>query len=163
MGARNGGGPEGCGAKMEMEGKLVYEFFSIGMQLPVFVHEVTEEEIDNFCKSLQEKNPIYMSDEAAKKLGLAGRIAPPMLVRKYAHFQNVFKGFKGTIPGHTIYASGEYHFLNPVRPGDTITTTGRVIDKFVKRNKKFLCFELISKNQSGQTVVINRHTSVWPK
>jgi acyl dehydratase len=148
---------------METEPQLVYEFFRIGMQLPVYVHEVTKEEIDIYCKLLQERNPIYWNDETAKKMGLQGRIAPPMFVRKYAHFQNVLKGFKAAIPGHTIHASGEYHFLNPVRPGDTVTTTGTVIEKFTRRGRKFLSFELISKNQNGQTVVINRHTSIWPK
>ena len=148
---------------MDSQAKLIYDFFYIGQELPVYVHKVTEEEIDKYCKSVQERNPVYISDAAAREMGFPGRIAPPMMVRNYAHFQNVFMGFKETIPGHTIHASGEYMFLKAVRPGDTITTTGKVIDKFVKRDKKFLCFELISKNQTGETVVINRHTSVWPK
>jgi len=148
---------------MNSGGKLVYDFFYVGFELPGYVHKVTEEEIDNFCKAVDERNPIYTSDRAAREAGLSGRIAPPLMVRNYAHFQNLFKGFKETIPGHTIHASGEYHFLSPVRPCDTITTTGKVIDKYVKRDKKFLSFELISKNQTGETVVINRHTSVWPR
>lgn len=148
---------------MSDQSKLTYDFFYIGQELPVYIHTVTEEEIDNFCKSFKEKNPIYLNDEAAKKAGFDGRIAPPMMVRYYAHFQNVFKGFQETVPGHSIHASGEYRFINPVRPGDIITTTGKVIDKYSKRDKKFLSFELISKNQNGETVVINRHTSMWPK
>ena len=148
---------------MSNQSKLVYDFFYIGQELPVYTHTVTEEEIDDFCNYVQEKNPIYLDDTAAKKVGLEGRIAPPMMVIRYAHFQNVFTGFVGTIPGHSIHASGEYHFQNPVRPRDTITTTGKVIDKYIKRDKKYLSFQLISKNQRGETVVINRHTSVWPK
>jgi len=148
---------------MADQANLTYDFFYIGQELPVYVHTVNAEEIDNFCKLFKEKNPVYLSDEAAERAGLPGRIAPPMMVRYYAHFQNVFKGFGKTVPGHSIHASGEYHFLHPVRPGDTISTTGRVIDKYIKRDKKFLCFELISKNMNGETVVINRHVSVWPK
>ena len=142
---------------------LVYDFFYIDQELPLYTHTVTEEEIDDFCNSAKEKNPIYIDDIAAKKVGLDGRIAPPMMVRRYAHLQNVFTGFKGTIPGHTIHTSGEYHFLCPVRAGDTITTTGKVIDKYIKKERKYLSFELISKNQRGETVVLNRHTSVWPR
>ena len=67
------------------------------------------------------------------------------------------------MPAHSIHASGEYHFLKSLRPGDTIVTGGKVIDKYIKRGKKFLTFELISKNQRDEKVVINRHTSVWPK
>jgi acyl dehydratase len=148
---------------MSKRSKLIFDFFHIGQELPVYVHTVTEEEIDKFCKLFGEKNPIYLNDEVAKKAGFLGRVAPPMMVRYYAHFQNVFKGFRETIPGHTIHASAEYHFLGPVRPGDMITTTGKVIDKYIKRDKKFLCFEFISKNQNKETVVVNRHTSLWPK
>ena len=137
--------------------------FFVGQELPTYVHKVTEEEIDRFYRLVQEKNPIYTHDETAQKAGFPGRIAPPMMVRYYAHFQNVFKEFKESIPGHTIPASAEYHFFNPVRPGDTITPIGKVIDKYVKRDRKFLCFELISRNQREETVVINRHTSIWPK
>lgn len=148
---------------MSEEAKLVYDFFYIGQKLPLYIHTVKVEEIDNFCKSFKEINPVYLDDEAAKKAGFGGRIAPPMMVRYYAHFQNVFKGFRETIPGHSIHASGEYHFLIPVRPGDTIATKGKVIKKYIKEGKKFLTFELISKNQNDETVVINLHTSVWPK
>ena len=148
---------------MSNQESLVHDFFYVDQELPVYIHTVTEEEIDSFCDSVQEKNPIYFDDAAAKKAGLDGRVAPPMMVIRYAHFQNVFTGFKGTIPGHSIHALGEYDFLCPVRPGDTITTTGKVVDKYIKKDKKYLSFELISKNQRGETVVVNRHTSVWPK
>ena len=148
---------------MTEQSKLVYDFFYIGQDLPVYTHTVTEEEIDNFCQSFKENNPMYLDDTAARKLGFDGRIAPPMMVRRYAHIQNVLRGFRETVPGHSIHASGEYLFECPVRPGDTVTTTGKVTDKYLKKDRKFLSFELTTKNQRGDTVVINRHTSVWPR
>lgn len=149
---------------MTNEAKLIYDFFYVGQELPPYTHTVTGNEIDNFCKSFNEKNPIYLDDVAAREVGFVGRIAPPMMVRYYAHFQNVFKGFRGmTIPGHSIHTSGEYHFFGSVQPGDTIITEGEVIDKYIKKDKKFISFELISKNQRGEIIVINRHTSMWPK
>ena len=143
--------------------ELVYDFFYIGQEIPAYTHTVTEEEIDSFCKTFKEKNPVYLDDAIARKTGFDGRIAPPLMVRYYAHIQNVLTEFGKTVPGHSIHTSGEYHFLCPVSPGDTITTTGKVIDKYVKKDRKYLSFELISKNQRGDTVVINRHTSIWPR
>lgn len=148
---------------MPAQKELVYDFFYVGRELPVYIHTVTAEEIDDFCNYVQEKNPIYLDDTSARKAGLGGRVAPPMMVIRYAHFQNVFTGFGAKIPGHSLHAGGEYDFVNPVRPGDTITTTGKVTDKFIKRDRKYLAFELVSKNQRGETVVVNRHTSVWPR
>lgn len=115
---------------MPNQGKLTYDFFYIGQEVPIYIHTVTEKEIDNFCKSFNEKNLVYLDDAAAKNVGFERRIAPPMMLRYYAHFQNVSKGVWEMIPGHSIHASGEYHFLYPVMPGNTITTKGKVI--FVK-------------------------------
>jgi acyl dehydratase len=148
---------------MSNEGKLTYDFFYIDQELPKYTHTVTEEEIDNFCKSFKEKNPVYLYNEAAKKAGFEGRIAPSMMVRYYAHIQNILKGFHETVPGHSIHVSGEYCFLHPVKAGDTITTRGKVLNKYIKKGRKFFTFELISENQDGETVVINVHTSIWPK
>lgn len=148
---------------MAKQQDLVYDFFFIGQELPAYTHTVTESEIDDFCNAVPTDTSIYLDDEAAKAAGLEGRVAPPMMVRRYAHFQNVLTGLEGTIPGHSIHVSGNYDFLCPVRPGDTITTTGKVVDKFIKKGRKFISFELISTNQRGERVVLNRHTSVWPK
>jgi len=148
---------------MSNEGKLTYDFFYIGQELPKYTHTVTEEEIDNFCKSFQEKNPVYLDNKAAKSTGFQGRIAPPMMVRYYAHIQNILKGFRETVPGHPIHVSGEYRFLHPVKAGDTITTRGKILNKYIKKGKKFLTLEFISENQNCETVVINVHTSIWPK
>jgi acyl dehydratase len=148
---------------MAKQQSLIYDFFSIGQVLPVYTRTVTLQEIDEFCDAVPTNTSIYRDDEAAKAAGLEGRVAPPMMVRQYAHFQNVLTGFDGTIPGHSIHVSGSYEFLLPVMPGDTITTTGKVTDKFIKKGKKFLSFELISTNQRGEKVVVNHHTSIWPK
>ena len=125
--------------------ELVFDEFFIGMKLPAYVHTLTAEQIDEYCASLDEDNPVYFEDKAARKAGFEGRVAPPMMVRDYAHFQNVFRGFKRIIPAHSIHTAGEYAFINPARPGDTITTTGKVINKYIKGDRKYLTFKLISK------------------
>jgi acyl dehydratase len=143
--------------------ELTYEFFYIGQKIPCYTHTVTAEEIDSFCQNFKDNTPLYLDDEAARAKGFPGRIAPPMMVRFYAHIQNVLTGFGGIVPGHSIHVSGEYEFLDVVRPGDTITTAGKIMHKYIKKQRKYVCFELISKNQRGKEVVVNRHVSIWPK
>jgi acyl dehydratase len=143
--------------------ELTYDFFNKGQELPVYTHTVTEEEIDKYCRSTGEDNPVYLDDAAAREAGLEGRVAPPMMVRYYAHMQNVLGEYGLAVPGHSIHAAGEYQFLSAVRPGDTIKTSGRVIEKYIKKGRKYLSFELVSRNQRGEIAVLNRHTSVWPR
>ncbi|MFC1798251.1 MaoC family dehydratase [Thermodesulfobacteriota bacterium] len=148
---------------MSKKKELLYDTFYIGQKIPRYTHTVTAEEIDNFCQNFKENTPVYLADDAAKENGFPGRIAPPMMVRFYAHIQNVLTGFGGIVSGHSIQTSGEYEFLDIVRPGDTITTTGKIVDKYIKKQRKYICFELVSRNQHGEKIVVNRHTSIWPK
>ena len=148
---------------MSKKQELVFDNFTLGQEIPVFTRTVTSEDIDEFCETWGEDNPVYLNDAAARKLGFAGRVAPPMMVRNYAHLQNVLTGLNGVIPAHSIHAEGKYVFAKPVSPGDTISTTGTVINKYVKKGRKYVSFRFTSVDQNGELVVVNEHTSVWPR
>ena len=148
---------------MSGQEELVFDSFTVGQELPAFTRTVSVADIDEFCKTWGEDNPIYLNDEAAKKVGFEERVAPPMMVRNYAHLQNVLAGLNRVVPAHSIHIEGKYIFVNPVRPGDTITTTGKVINKYTKKGRKYISFEFISINQKGEPVVVNEHTSIWPR
>jgi len=143
--------------------ELTFDTFYLGQKLPSYLHTLSISEIDHWCYLVGEDNPVYLDDNEAKLAGFEGRIAPPMMIRVFSHMQNVFKGFDRKVPGHSIHAKGWYRFIKPVRPGDTIRTTGFVKQKYIKNNRKFLIFEFTCINQRGECVAKNTHTTIWPK
>ena len=54
----------------------------------------------------------------------------------------------------------DFEFLKPVKPGDVITTTGKIVEIAAKGNNDVITYEARSKNQDGELVTIGRATFV---
>src|SRR5882724_5313645 len=59
-----------------------------------------------------------------------------------------------------VHGEQEYEFLEPVRPGDVITSTGEITDIFEKQAKDFVTVMTESKNQQGKLMVRGRWLAV---
>jgi hypothetical protein len=59
-----------------------------------------------------------------------------------------------------VHGEQEYEFFEPIRPGDTITSTGEITDIFEKQGKDFVTVITESKNQDGKLVVRGRWLAV---
>ena len=148
---------------MSEKDKLLFNDFYVGQQLPSITRTVTREDIEKYVTVVGETNAIYRDDEAARRAGFEGVVAPPMMVKDYAHFTNVLLELEKPAPAHSIHARSEYTYVKPARPGDVMTTTGIIAEKYERKGRKYITFELTTVNQKGETIVVNRHTSVWPK
>ena len=61
----------------------------------------------------------------------------------------------------TPFARLQLDFLTKIRQGDTITTTSRVADKYEKRGRKYIVWEVEGRNQDGEVVVRYQQHNVW--
>jgi hypothetical protein len=59
-----------------------------------------------------------------------------------------------------VHGEQEYEFLEPIRPGDVIASTGEITDIFEKQAKDFVTVVTESKNQHGKLVVRGRWLAV---
>jgi acyl dehydratase len=59
-----------------------------------------------------------------------------------------------------VHGEQEFEFHKPVRPGDVITTTGKIVDIAEKGNNDLLVYEARSVNQGGELVTVGRATFV---
>jgi acyl dehydratase len=59
-----------------------------------------------------------------------------------------------------VHGEQEFEFSKPVKPGDVITTTGKIVDIMAKGNNDIIVFEARSKNQDGDLVTVGRATFV---
>ena len=96
-----------------------------------------------------------MNEEYAKNTFFKGRIAHGMLS---AGLISAVLGVHMPGPG-TIYLSQTLNFLAPVRMGDTITATGKVVEMIPEKNR--VKIETICTNQDG-TVVTKGEAVVMP-
>lgn len=113
---------------------------------------VTEERIRKYAEGTEDYNPFYIDEEAAKNSQFGGLIAPPTIV--------VPIKFASTPPDHWIKLPGainpgkKLELGVPVRPGDIIYCEGKLIDKYIKRGKKYTVEEVRITNQNGELVCL---------
>jgi len=54
--------------------------------------------------------------------------------------------------GGGVNARGEAEFFNPPVPGKKIFVTGRIVDKYIRRDKPYLVIEAEAKDEDGRLI-----------
>jgi 3-hydroxybutyryl-CoA dehydratase len=125
--------------------------FQVGQQLPTIIRDVDQNKLNLYAEASGDFNPLHVDPEFAKNTMFGGTIAHGMLTLAYV--SQVMEKFY--LDGWLNGGEMEINFLAPVRPGETITCSGEVIeveDDYVRCIVK-------CDNQEGKTVVAGR-TSV---
>jgi 3-hydroxybutyryl-CoA dehydratase len=118
--------------------------YKVNDKLPVVVREIDQEKIDLYAEASGDFNPLHVDPEFAKGTMFGGTIAHGMLT--LAYISQVMRKFheEGWVSGGEM----EINFLAPVRPGDTITCSGEVVEVGEER----VSCRVECKNQNGDTV-----------
>ncbi|KFB65974.1 MaoC family dehydratase N-terminal domain-containing protein [Candidatus Accumulibacter vicinus] len=109
----------------------------IGMKVPQHSVHLTAWQLKWFAKATGEKNPIYFDEEAAKKAGLPGVLAPPtfffcMDMDKEHPFD--YLETMGCDLGKMLHGEQSFVYHKPVYSGDTLTFDGEITDIYDKKN-----------------------------
>ena len=144
----------------------------MGMEFPAYTFKIEKDKIIEFAIAISQKenkeeiNPIYYDEDAAKKAGYKGIIAPPTFPT--TSFFWTGGGLMGTIKtlgidlGRLLHREEEYEYFGNFYAGDIITRKMKVIDMYTKGKGKraidvtVLETEMI--NQNGELVIKYRST-----
>lgn len=131
--------------------------------------------IKKYAISVDDRNPLYIDDEYAKKSRYGGIVAPYTYLFENNHDFYAPIGEDGIILGHIesfpppfdalVRGGNEYEFVQRVRPDDIISFT-RTIESVTLREGKaaplaFLVNKYTYTNQRGEVLAINRETFVY--
>ena len=160
-------------AHTEQEEKVYnWDVMQIGHTCPPLTVQVTRQTIANYARSVQNNNPIYFSDAAARDAGFEGVIAPPTMCYQFAPMRRAdvmnYHGYVSPEQSHTDtrstpFAGTEIVFQGvPVRSGDTITSTSTLDNRWESRNgNRFVSFRVVAHNQRGEKVVEYLYNIIW--
>ena len=158
---------------MEKTEEKIYEWDAaeIGDESPPYIYEVTAEKIVDYCRAVRYENPVYVNPLTANELGYPGVFAPPTMIYTYApqrrHDLMAARGFiapeqSQARPRSTPFVSTNIRFHGVLAlPGDVITSTTRVADKFERRGNKFIAFRITAYNQRNEKVVEYDYVCLW--
>ena len=135
----------------------------IGRQYIGTAYEVGREKIREYARAVGDLNALYLDKESGKSSKYGDMIAPPLFA--CVCFMPVFDALcqdEEVFPdiNKAVWGEQEFKFLEVIKPGDIMTTEGKITDIYRKQDMDFVVFEMILTNQRGQQVVICRSTFI---
>lgn len=152
----------------------------IGKETPqMVIGEVNKRDIRRFTSATEDKNPLYLDEEYAKKSRYSGIIAPPSFIFSFFYdrgsdaelredgipMSRSDDEFRVPLKVKRVVGGGsELEFVQPLRPGDVISARRKLVDIYEKEGKSgklvFTVNETTYTNQRGEVVVIEKGTSI---
>jgi 3-hydroxybutyryl-CoA dehydratase len=136
--------------------KVGFDSVELGTKLPEIVRYVDQKVITKNAVASLDYNPIHVDPVWAKKINLLGHGTT------IAHGMCTMSFMTSTITDW-CYASGgfisrmETKFIEPVRPGDTITCKGVVTELHPRQEgSSFVVLELSAQNHRGVKVLVGK-------
>lgn len=146
-----------------------YEAVEPGQDGAPTVVTLTAEHIAAYARVAQNPDPRYEPSGGSTEYGDA-LIAMPTMVLTYAPLLREEiaerQGFVAleqskTARRQTPFAKCEIRWFRPVRVGDTLTGTRRVLEKYERRGSRFVTFRIEATNQRGEHVAAYDYTCIF--
>jgi acyl dehydratase len=140
------------------------ELVGLALEQPEqYNYEVTRDSIRHFAHAVDDYNAVYLDDEFASSTFWKGIVASPGYLS--SHGQSawitsrlpVIHDEDGCELSLSAHAADDWHFLRPVRPGDFVLSTSKLVSAEAKHGKKMgtsvlLRLETRYVNQRGEHV-----------
>jgi acyl dehydratase len=136
---------------------------AIGKTYPPTLYAVGREKVKEYASAVGETNPLHLDHEAAREVGHADVVAPPMFAVVYssrAMLAPLFDPEVGLDFARMVHGGQEFRWGPLVLAGDEITTTASVKDISDRGGMGFYVFETVSQNQRGETVAVGTWTNI---
>ena len=146
-----------------------YDAVEPGQTGPTTEVEITEENIAEFALLAQNPDPRFQRPGVSREYDGA-MLAMPTMVITYAPLMReeiaeangfVAQERSTTARRQTPFAKCEIRWWGPVKAGDTITGSRRVLEKYDRRGSKFVTFRVEAANQHGEKVAEYDYTCIF--
>jgi acyl dehydratase len=125
-----------------------FDSLNVGEEIPALTTPlVSRHTLALYCGASGDHNPIHVDLDFAKSSGLDDVIAHGMLSAGY-----LAQMLTNWIPQSAL-RSFNNRFTAMTQIGDTVTCSGKIVEKFEKDGEKFLRLELYTNTPQAQTIV----------
>ena len=136
---------------------------AIGVASEPATHEVEAGAIRRFADAIGDPDPLYRDESAARESRYGGIIAPPTFLRS---MDPDLPTAELEVPYPMVIDGGsDWEFFEPVRPGDTITVTSRVVELKERTGRLgpmlFVIRETSYVDQHDRTAAVQRSTLIY--
>ena len=133
-----------------MQWNRKFDELNIGDEFAPLIKKMTQEKINAYVSTAEDYNPIHVDVEYAKTTPFKGTIAPGYQYMAYISELMAREFGEGWYMGGSL----DLRLTRPVRPGDTLFTRARVLEKKVEKEKKHVLCEVRMTNQNNEEVIV---------
>ncbi len=135
---------------------------AIGLEGPPVTTEIEKGAIIKFAQAIEDDNPVFNDEEAARNSRYGGLVAPPTFLRSVRSSR---REVPFDIPFHNALDGGsDWEYFEPVRPGDRITAVSRITDMQERTGRMGVMIITTTvttyTNQFGQVVATQATTGI---
>ena len=125
-----------------------FESLKVGDEIPALkIPPISRHTLALYCGASGDHNPIHVDLDYAKSVGLDDVIAHGMLSAGY-----LARMLTDWVPQSSIRSINN-RFTAMTHIGDSVTCTGKVVEKFEKGNEKLVRLEMQSHTPKAQTII----------
>ena len=136
---------------------------AVGVDSEPTTHDVEKGAIVKFAQAIGDTNPMFNVEESARSTRYGGLVAPPTFLRSLEGSPLQVE-FPNPYP-QVLDGGSEWQYFEPVRAGDRITATARIVDLTERTgslgNMLFVVLESRYVNQSGALAAQQRATYIY--
>lgn len=131
-----------------MSEKSDFESIPVGLDFGTLEMALDEDTVNDRMELVQ-----WGAKELVEKLHMA---PPGMTISQHARM----KFMKFPDLRASIWAKSEHEFLKPMKVGSKVSIRGKIVDKYVKRDRNYVVSEFETVDESGEVLMRSRETSV---
>ena len=105
--------------------------------------------IEKYCDEFRDYNPLYLEDSP-----FGGPVVPPAFMEVFTGPKLLGTKYRAQSP---VPTKSVYEFINPARVGKRLITTGKIVDKYVKRGLEYVVIEAMMVDEDGVEIRRNIH------
>lgn len=140
-----------------MAKQIYFEDVMIGDLIPSLAKDPVEKvQLVKYAGASGDFNPLHTDPEVGKSVGIGGTIAHGMLIMGF-----VGQAITNWIPKKYLRKFG-VRFAGMTRPGDVVTITGKVTEKFERGNEKYITCYVEARNQTGALLLSGSFEAALP-
>jgi acyl dehydratase len=135
---------------------------AIGVESKPVTYDIERHAVERFAFAIGDPNPLYSDEIIAKESSYGELIAPPTFLRSLLPGE-----YPTPFPepfAHILDGGSSYKFLQPVKVGDQITVTRKIVDLFEKHGSigpmLFKIAEISYVNQLGVLAATQTTTTI---
>lgn len=137
----------------------------VGVEGEPLVLEIEKGAVRKFAQAIEDPNPLWQDENFARNIKYGNIVVPPTFLTSLRASDYIARIMADhPIVKKFVNSGNEFEYFHPVKVGDTITMTPKLLEPREREGKLgkmlFLTVEATYRNQKGETVAKGRTTIV---